>query len=355
MFGTLICNISALFISLFGSKKKRIILFYIALLIPLIFLSLRYNFGNDLPGYEKKFYSIALKSWDNVIKDTGNFEVGYSILNKLFGKFDFNVMLTVLSILTISSTLFLIKKCTPANYYFLSLYIFLFSPVLMLIQSSAVRQTIAISIFCFSIKYLFERKLIEYCLLIILAIQFHSSAIILLPLFFVLKPSKITFAEGSIYLIIFYLMNYLFGSILSQLFLIFSSFIPRYMVYFISDSNQQSSFVSLLFRLSILIGLVLYGKGEKGYTAIAIRGSFWAFIFQAVGIHLPLAARLGFYFEPFVMVSIPYIIYKAKIGYFKIILIVVIMAYYLKNFFLFFSPESIYSIPFSEYTTIFSK
>ena len=54
----------------------------------------------------------------------------------------------------------------------------------MLIQASAMRQTVAINLFLLAIPYIYNKDPVRYALCIGIAYFFHSSALILLPLFF---------------------------------------------------------------------------------------------------------------------------------------------------------------------------
>ena len=118
---------------------------FLSFFIIALFLSLRYDFGNDYMAY----LSIHERIQNSAVLD-GYYEVGWVVLNKIFK--NFYVLIIVLSIINCATYYNLIKHYVIRNYWWFALLIYVFNTNLLLIQSSTLRQTTAILIFIKFIK-----------------------------------------------------------------------------------------------------------------------------------------------------------------------------------------------------------
>lgn len=150
--------------SLINSKK----LYYI--FNPLIFIlifGLRFNVGVDWGIYERYFYG----------EMSNNYEIGFSVLNKiiydLFG--NFNVLVLIIFIFTTIIQLIAIREFT--EYENLGLVTWLGMGFL---SFGILRQSIAISIILIALIFLSKKKLKSYIIAVLIATLFHSSAIAIL-------------------------------------------------------------------------------------------------------------------------------------------------------------------------------
>lgn len=358
MIGSLIFNLTALTFSFAGSKKGKKIFLAIGFIIIFIFYAIRFDYGNDLPSYREWFEIIRDNpSMSSVVNSKSGFEIGYLVLNIIFSKIGFNFMLSFLAATLLFGYYKAIIKIVPRKYYFLAMLILIFNPNLLLVQSSAIRQTIGIAIFFLSIRFLFERKLIPYLLYCILAMQFHSSAVILIPFYFLLTPKRISFIFSVILIIIYFILIFKGKEILResiQSILKLSNL--KYMVYANSSISETkiNSGLKAYFNIIILIMISWFGKNSEGYSAIAIKGAIYASIVVTFSMGFPLAGRLAMYFEPFYAMALPYSISKAENKLLGITTGFLYSIYILLTYGLFFF-DPIWKDGFMYYTTLFFK
>ncbi|HHX67992.1 MAG TPA: hypothetical protein GX708_08095, partial [Gallicola sp.] len=85
-----------------------------AFILLTIFMSIRYNFGNDYPGYLNRFLSIgAFSNIDLTLEST---EIGWAVLNLLFQPIGFFGMVIVLTVFEYAVIYRLIKKYVPKEW-----------------------------------------------------------------------------------------------------------------------------------------------------------------------------------------------------------------------------------------------
>ena len=169
--------------------------FFVALsIITLVCVSgLRYYVGSDYGGYYhgyprlKEEFKIRWQSWD---------EPGLSTVAKLIYPIsqDGALFIFVLALLTIS-----LHGITIARYsdtYFFSIMIYIFSSCWSGTFNGA-RQYLAAAIFFAGHHLIYERKFIKFCIVVFIAASFHITALVMLPMYFlitqVLDLKKIVF------------------------------------------------------------------------------------------------------------------------------------------------------------------
>ena len=159
-----------------SKKTKNIVLFVIMLFFSLV-LGLRYNVGTDYMPY-KDIY--VMQYFDDV-------ESGYAMMNRIFYWFGlpFSSIFTLVAFLQL---FFFVKGVENINKKYLPLAIFFyFTTLYFFLSLNVLRQTLAFSIFVFSINYIRERKLFKYILTILIASTIHKSALVLLPMYFIIN------------------------------------------------------------------------------------------------------------------------------------------------------------------------
>ncbi len=132
----------------FGLKVSFFLIF--------LFLALRYDYGNDYPGYLKHFLVINQYAWIDYFGKSLQFEPGWTFLCRLFEPLGFFAMTAVLALFNCVVYYRFIKKYVPPAYYWFAVFLYVFTPGFMLIHSSAMRQSVAITLFIFSIDYLYK-------------------------------------------------------------------------------------------------------------------------------------------------------------------------------------------------------
>ena len=111
----------------------------VAWIIIGIFLAIRYDFGNDYLGYLDGFNYI--NSWATFqIYEEMHAEPGWQLLCYLFRPLGFFAMVAVLTLFECYVIYRLIKAYVPERYYWLSIFLYVFTPSMMLIGASMMRQ-----------------------------------------------------------------------------------------------------------------------------------------------------------------------------------------------------------------------
>ena len=317
-----------------------------------IFLALRYNFGNDYKSYLKAFIDINKYIQFDVFDKSNEFEVGWTILYRIFRPLGFFVMIAVLALINCLIYYRLIKKYVPVNYYWLAVFIYIFSPGFMLIHASAMRQSLAILLFLFSIDYIYNKNTIRYFICIGLASLIHTSALILLPFYllgFINRKINIT---GGIILISIFISLFLFGKsinpVLNQFIAIY---FEKYQIY--QTALNLGTGLGVLY-LSILFLLILYyDRFQNKESALVFKIAIISFTFIPLSLLISLIGRVGMYFAPATILVYPIILMNLKKTIYKTIFLTIFIFMTGYGFYTFFSDEG-WKVAFGTYQTILS-
>ena len=235
---TIIVYLFSLSLMVYYSRKSsmyenNILYFLIPIIVFSLLSGLRYGVGIDYNSYLELY-----NYW-------GVFDFGYDRLEPAF-----------LAVLSLTNS---ISPDNPILYFsilgFLQIFfiflafkerreflpyicfVLIFSGIAMQGFMNGIRQTIAFSIFVYSIRFIIQRKCICYYLCVFVAFLFHKSALLLIPFYFVKYP--------------------LFSNVGVQLLLLMVSFMAMMF-------NPLQSIVSSIDDLAILLG---YG----GYLDISMQ------------------------------------------------------------------------------------
>ena len=151
----------------------------------IVFLTLsmiRYDTVSDYFNYVVSFWEIRKGVYTLV---EGRYEPGYWVLNKLFSfsKWGF-IPLLALSIFFPFKMIYELFK--QYNVVIIGTLLFIFFGYITRYEN-IVRQGIAMGIFYYSIKYIKRKDFIPYLLLTLVAALFHSSGLIMLPYYFLVR------------------------------------------------------------------------------------------------------------------------------------------------------------------------
>ncbi len=172
-------NFAPLDLSLEEKSRLRV-QHFVALLVISFIVGFRYEVGVDWAGYKEGFEYIKarphLHFYDQYM------EIGFFYVNKIVASFNLSYVWLFFIMAFISWFFFF--KAVPK--FLLPLFIFfLFTDEHFFWGMNGVRQFAAMSIWLVSIKYILDRKLLKYFLLLLLASLFHRSVLLLLPFYFI--------------------------------------------------------------------------------------------------------------------------------------------------------------------------
>lgn len=355
MITVLFVNILAILFAFAEDKKLIKHGLKISFLIIFLFLALRYDYGNDYAGYLDGFYEVNKHSWIDYTntKELFHYEAGWVFLNRLFEPLGFFAMIAFLAAFSCYVLYRFMRKYVPLKYYWLAVFFYVFTPNLMLIQLSAMRQALAIIIFLIAFDYLYQKKVIPYVLLILLASTFHSSAILLLAIYpLSLINWKINNAL-AISIILAHISLFFIADILAPIINnIMTSYFERYEVY--QDNKAVlGTGLGLIYFTLLLSFIVFSAKKYKLENALIIKLSIIGFMVTPLSLIIMMIARIGYYFEPFLMTAIIFSIIKYK-SVTKLGIAAAVIAMTSYSFFSFFQAD-VWKDKFSTYNTILSS
>lgn len=258
--------------------------------------------GNDLVRYAERFVRIGKTPWPDIFKlgDTWGFEYGYVLFCKLLSLFSSNPR-----ILIVASSLFIIGSFYRAIAKYsenpmISMYLFhLFG--FYITSFNLIRLLMAVSICLWAIDSIKERKIATFSLIVMVAMFFHTSAIVFFAAYVTpkLKTNKTMF-----------LFSCLIGCITYGL----SKYITILMTYVLSGAYQGyrtevgagSGNGLLLWMCFILVFAYLNQKGKRDYDYnMWVNFIFIVILFNILALNLTTVSRLIWYFKVALLFLIP--------------------------------------------------
>lgn len=315
-----------------------------------IFLSLRYDYGNDYMSY----YLIFLDYTKYDYLYNPSLEIGWLFLNKIFSNLGFFLMIAFLSFFYLYILYYFILKKVDPKYFWLSLFLLLIVPSNMLINLSAMRQSVAISFFTLFVFSFFGKKYIFSFFLLILGFLFHKTIIfafiIFLMIFFSKKINNLNFILFSLLgFFLIFLFNGLIFNFINPLLLMITD---KYSVY-----NEAANFklgIGVIFQLLLFVVINFYNKDfiDKN-NEILLRLSSLVFILTPIILIDQNLVRISFYFEMLLIFSIPIMLKNIENIHIRYGIISLFLAWYLFSYISFFN-NPLWIKSYLEYKTIFS-
>lgn len=271
--------------------------------LPVFLISaFRYNVGTDFRNYETYFYYVK-----NGSKLEG-LERGYWLLTKVATFLsDDSVGLFFLSSLVVCGFVFAAIYQQSINPP-ISIFLF-FGTTMYFVSFNGIRQIMASAVLIYCVKYVEQRNLKKFAIGVLLAVLFHSSAILFAPVYF-LAQIKINPKRVIALSIVLIGMLPVLDNIIA-----FVSRILGYSGYFDSQFNTgEFEIWFFLINLCVLgLSTILFNPKEKD---IAYQCYYWiqfvAFISTALSSMIPLANRITWYFMFVQIISVPWFLKKEK-------------------------------------------
>lgn len=333
----------------------------IAFLILIVFMGIRYEWGNDYSAYLQIFYNNTFTNefsaeYLNDILSDENSEFGWKLINMLFKPFGFFFMVFILTTLEYWVLYTFIKKYVNVKYYWFAVFIFTFNSGLMLTGGSMMRQFLAMNIILLAFKYIINGNFTKYLFCVILSSSIHTSSLLLVPFYFIRFIPQF-FSSKSYGLII--LFSFIYQKLLPILFISFLTLIlsipifSRYDVY--SDNNSLNSGFGLGVLYYYIVFFIALKSGRylpRKIYLLVIMGSLYVIFIPFTNI-IPLIGRIGYYFTYFSTLSLPILIEKMPSKWGRIILASFSIVFILKLWISFFYSET-WKDSMMEYKSIFS-
>lgn len=290
--------------SFFGNKLRNIFLFFITIQLSVV-SGLRSQWvGVDSNRYARHFENVA-----NIDSLKGLFqydqEVGYVIYQKIISIFSeqYAVLFFLTSLMIFTILAWFVKQYS--NNYFLSYLIFI-SLGFFEFTMSGIRQSIAISVGLIAFHFALERKPIKFLIIVLLAVSFHSSSIILF-LFYPLANLNITNIK-LVFVSLIYILTYFFRYRIGEMLTLFyyddeaSTILHRY-------STSSGLGTLTIFMIILVIAGYTLSNPNRDDLEITYKATFSTTIisifFQTLSSFSYLFTRLNMYYMLLLIVFIP--------------------------------------------------
>lgn len=336
-------------------KKIRLIQSTILFLSLFIVIGMRdVSIGNDTISYVYFYENLNLDYLQGVFNIY--YEKGYILLNiivKFFSSIPQSIIFVTAFLESILITLFLKNNSKNLAFSF-----YLFVTLLFLMDSmNIIRQVIAVFISINGFKYIKKREFIKYFICIMIAISFHKTAIIMLPMYWIYGVKfniKRTLNISFVGILIFLFINRFFN--------IISIFMNQYSTY--QDrigSNKLASVMAFLISLTIFtwgiicnLKLKKIDEENKDYNKVNDYLNYIiliALIINFLSIKMNILGRFNLYFEIYYLIYIPNNIFFIKNRKLKIIMVYIVSILTLLYFITIMTlrPEWYNSIPYVFY------
>ena len=310
------------------NKSQKKVFIVLTCLELIFFAGLRStNIGADTAIYLKALNYYKSLPHDKILNAKliypFDFEIGYFILTKICAFFSFSN----------AKFLFLIA-CLIYIPVFKFIYDYSENPFMSTMTYLAFgffgyslgifRQMIAISICLMGFKYVLERKLYYYIIFILLAMTFHTTAIIMLPMYWLNKINlenkfyQILFVEATLFIFARKIVN------------VFIFLAPKYTGYVGGMYDIHGGSYTMLFILNILFVLSYrcYMIDKTKFDEMSIKALVVAMYLQVVSYSMQIFGRIVPYYSIYMVLVIPCLIraiFKKNVLVSRILLIILFL------------------------------
>lgn len=290
--------------------------FTVSFLVYFIPAALRYGIGQDyFYTYKPMFDHIAQESksiyTNQLIKYS---EAGFTLLNRAISIFtnDAQWLFVVCAFISLVIVYICIRDYStniPLSVFMLVLGSYYLG------SYSLVRQSMAIAIFLYSLRYVKEKKIIKYGICMLLAVMIHSASLIYIPFYFIgtrrfTKKQYVAISLGSI------VGLNLFAELISTI-VALTRFSNR-----INVDSEYNYLLSLVVLIVFFVGV--YGLNEKNGDEnyrLFLNILFVSASLIGVSSFLDTSDRIIFAYYYTNFITIPHFISNGKFGRIKLIII----------------------------------
>lgn len=270
----------------------------IPFIVLFLFSSLRYQYGNDYNNYLRMF------NLTKIGVNYSNIENGYELLNKIFP--NFYLLVFALSFFYIAVIYWLIKNNVKKEYIWISVFVFCINPSLFLVNLSALRQCIAMCLFVIATENIIDKNLVRYVVIILFATLFHKSAVLLLPIYFVINTKSFNRKHVAAIIVIVGVLFFRFDipKLVNRVIAWFGN--SNYTYYASSNitNSLRATILSSLYMIYVLLNINKISGEKAVYIKLYLIGT----ILGVMAFRMSMLTRIQMYFDIFSVVAIPAII-----------------------------------------------
>ncbi|SDN21800.1 EpsG family protein [Alkalicoccus daliensis] len=233
-------------------------------------------------------------------------EPGFAVLQWLLQHISSDGQILIFTASLITLTLITAVLYKYSRLFELSLYVFITSGM-FLVSMNGMRQYLAASIVFAGASFLFKGKLIPYVLTVLLASTFHQSALIMLPVYFIVRReawTKSTMAlvfAGTVFAFGYDQFSHIIFGAISE---------TKYGSY--SEFDEGGANIIRVMVTAAPVMLAYFGRHKLKEifpeSHIVVNLSLMGFIFMMVSTQQWIFARMAIYFDLFSLILISWVV-----------------------------------------------
>jgi transmembrane protein EpsG len=275
-------------------------------IVPFIVVSgLRYNIG-DTPFYRHS-YIINDFTWEYVKSQD---DIGFAILQMILKMYTNDPQILILITAFVTNLLILLVFYKYSRLVELSIYVYI-TGGLFLVTMNGIRQCLAAAIIFAATKFLIEGNMIKYFLVVVFASLFHQSALILIPVYFLVRYKP--WSKATLVLLFFAVIIVLGFNQLSTI--LFSAIEDtQYSVYSDFDEGGANIIRVIVFAAPLVIAFLGREKLRQIFpnSDVFVNMSLVGLAFMIISTANWIFARFNIYFELYQLVLVSWIIHLFK-------------------------------------------
>ena len=329
--------------SLLRLKPSHLLMFLSFL--PLFLVSaLRYKVGVDYLSYTYIFQDINAGKASHT-------EAGYELLNRLVGAYtaDAQWIYALSAAISLALIVWGIYRYSVNPAYSLFLFVtmgYLFS------SFNILRQYVAIALIFAALQLVREKRFLPFCIVVLLAATFHKTAIIMIPLYFLLR---LRLKQSYMLMITMVGMGCIpLRGVLTNL--LVNTFYPQYAGTDLIQPLSTFEFIYYALVFGLLVLLCFRYKGrffQNTYNLILFNCVFYSFLIYLCLSFVPEINRIAVYMEFFVILLIPRLFACEENPKVRRLYYVLSTLFFLAFFFLSVGVMGRYNVV--PYSTVFSR
>lgn len=310
-----------------GTKTINKLFLFISFIIAWLPMALRYYVGTDYEHYIDFYKYISA----GVFKAGVDIEPGFWLINIIAHLFNFDYQFIIAISSLITFALFYIGLVSYRRDVNIGIATFILLTSYYPFICNGIRQSIAMAFVFVSYKYIAERKLLKFLLLIFLGALFHYTIICVIPFYFLVGKVGLTkwMKIEILILEIIIMLN------LEKVFGIFVNSLAIFEKYnFYSVNSVKFGFGILIYVfIYLFFYFVLYKNNDSKLNAVLIDILLVGFIFAYVGTGVSYGGRLVLYFNMAYILIWPQIIklLDKRLRIISIIMLVVVCSAFWYN------------------------
>ena len=357
MFEAIIVATSATLLAFFARFKHYSILLALAFILITVFLSLGYEWGNDVPEYNG-FYDSCINSrtglfdFFNYSELSSKSEFGWVFINLLCQSFGFYGMRAILFCFENFIIYRFIKRNVSSDWYWLAVFVYVFNPYFMILSSSMMRQWLAMCLVILGLEFIEKKKWLVYILLVLIAATIHRSSLVCLPMIFLPKFFKYEFkSQVLIWFIPLFFVYFIFSGF-------FVDYVSSWLKQEDAYTNYMSASESTGMVVANIVKLAIYLFIFAGYTKVVKQKRIYMIIPLLFCLALPfysvsgMASRLTLYFTAISIVAFPLYIESYRKPFNKVFMVSACLALVFYDLYVFFTTP-LWMLKFGIYTSLF--